>query len=87
MRQAGASAVILPMPPGLARLGESAACGVAGRGAALLRAAGAVTAYERRLRTLLRELAPDVIHTNGFKMHVLAARARAAGHAARVAHP
>jgi glycosyltransferase involved in cell wall biosynthesis len=79
VRHAGAHAVILPMPPGLARLGESAGGGVAARGAALLGAAGAVTMYTRQLRALLRELGADVIHSNGFKLHVLAARARPRG--------
>ena len=37
-------------------------------------AAGSVGPYSRRLARLLAELAPDVIHTNGFKLHVLAAR-------------
>jgi glycosyltransferase involved in cell wall biosynthesis len=79
LRQAGATPVILPMPPGLARLGESAGGGVAERGAALLGAAGAVTTYGRRLRALLRDLEADVIHSNGFKLHVIAARARPRG--------
>lgn len=37
-------------------------------------AAGSVGPYSRRLARLLADLAPDVIHTNGFKLHVLAAR-------------
>jgi glycosyltransferase involved in cell wall biosynthesis len=41
--------------------------------------------YSRRLRRLLTELAPDVLHTNGFKLHVLGARA-APRHVAVVWH-
>lgn len=78
VRAAGAAVVILPMPAALARLGESAR-GLASRAAGLLGAAGATTGYARRLRALLRELGADVIHSNGFKLHVLGARVRPSG--------
>jgi len=79
----GVNTKILEFPRALARLGDSA---VAGRGAgsrmgtlALTRAvaAAAVTlpSYVKKLRLALRVLDPDIIHTNGFKMHVLAALA------------
>src|SRR6185436_919828 len=42
---------------------------------AAARAASAARTYRRALSTLLRDLDPQVIHTNGLKMHVLAARA------------
>jgi glycosyltransferase involved in cell wall biosynthesis len=76
-RAAGAAVHVLPLPPRLARAGETFAGGAAQfveRSAALVMAAGSVGPYSRRLAALLRELAPDVIHTNGFKLHVLAAR-------------
>jgi glycosyltransferase involved in cell wall biosynthesis len=64
------------MPPALARLGE---WGARSRGRSAIvaryaRAAAGLPLYERRLRKVLREIAPDVIHSNGFKGHVMAAR-------------
>src|SRR5262249_11154252 len=44
----------------------------------LSKAAGATAGYARRLSKLLGEIKPDVIHTNGFKMHVLGAWTRPA---------
>ena len=76
-RARGAAVRILPLPARLARLGEASGRGPAamvGRCVSLMLAAGSVGAYSRRLTRLLAELAPDVIHTNGFKLHVLAAR-------------
>jgi glycosyltransferase involved in cell wall biosynthesis len=71
---------VLPFPRSLARLGD---WGV-GRGwwrrtMFLARCAGVVVpalGYLRRLRRLLQADVPDVIHTNGLKMHVLGAWAR-----------
>ena len=76
-RACGAEVHLLPLPSRLARLGESAGRGAAGvvdRGAALVLAAGSVGGYSRRLSALLARLAPDIVHSNGFKLHVLAAR-------------
>lgn len=76
-RACGAALYILPLPARLARLGEASGRGASdmvGRGASLMLAAGSVGPYSRRLARLLAELAPDVVHTNGFKLHVLAAR-------------
>jgi glycosyltransferase involved in cell wall biosynthesis len=71
---------VLPFPRSLARLGD---WGV-GRGwwrrlVFLVRCAGVALPalqYLRRLRHVLQADAPDVIHTNGLKMHVLGAWAR-----------
>lgn len=74
----GMQVTVLPMPPSLARFGESGLRG-AGRGAAglrLVRAALDLPSYERQLRDLLTGIRPDVVHTNGFKAHILASRAR-----------
>ena len=74
---AGMRATALPMPPSLSRLGEWGLQGAA-RGAAglrLVRAALDLPAYERQLRETLAGIAPDVVHSNGFKAHILAARA------------
>ena len=84
-RAQGVSTVILPFPVSLARLGDSAAGGPAGNSTGrlsllrqLLFASNGIRIYASSLRKLLRQLAPDVIHTNGFKMHILAALAKPA---------
>jgi glycosyltransferase involved in cell wall biosynthesis len=71
---------VLPFPASLARLGDSSAGGPAGNEighAELLRklffAGPGISSYAVKLRTMLRQLGPDVLHTNGFKMHLLAA--------------
>jgi glycosyltransferase involved in cell wall biosynthesis len=72
----GVAVVPLPMPPSLARLGE---WGMGRRRAAiamrLLRVAADLPSYEGRLRQVLSAIDPDVVHTNGFKAHIVAARA------------
>ncbi|HKR00437.1 MAG TPA: glycosyltransferase [Pyrinomonadaceae bacterium] len=79
----GVPTTIIPFPPAVARLGDAGAGGPAGRQFSrltvlgrLLVATPSILAYVRRLRRVLRELAPDLIHTNGLKMHVLGPRAR-----------
>ena len=69
VREAGASALLLPMPPGLASFGESGAK----RRTGLPRAVAAAAGYARALRALLRQRGTGVIHSNGLKHHVLAA--------------
>jgi glycosyltransferase involved in cell wall biosynthesis len=81
----GVPVQVLPFPRSLARLGD---WGV-GRGwwrklIFVARFAGVALpalGYRRRLRQLLHAAAPDVIHTNGLKMHVLGASARPRGSA------
>src|SRR5262245_54724245 len=85
-RAAGANVIVLPMPRALAELGE---WGSGGRGrsalvAGLMRAAIGLREYERMLRQTVAALGPDVIHSNGFKAHIAAARIRV--DAARVWH-
>jgi glycosyltransferase involved in cell wall biosynthesis len=80
--EAGGAVRVLPMPAPLASLGEWSMRGPSGiaRGSgALLNAAGALGPYRRALSALLDEIAPDVIHTNGFKLHVIGSRAARAG--------
>jgi glycosyltransferase involved in cell wall biosynthesis len=81
----GARVHALAMPPALARLGE---WGTAARPLGVLRQlSAAITAlpgYERGFADLLDTIRPDIIHSNGFKAHVVAARART--DAARVWH-
>lgn len=70
----------LPFPGALARLGEWGARGTAGTrlrlGAGLLRAMPPVVAYARTLQRHLLASHPDIVHSNGLKMHLIAARAR-----------
>ena len=68
---------VLPFPASVARLGDSS--GAISR-LSLLRqlflAGPDARAYVVSLRKLLQESNPDVIHTNGFKMHLLGALAK-----------
>jgi glycosyltransferase involved in cell wall biosynthesis len=72
-RDLGADVVVKPFPQALARLGDS------GRKSTVwqfLRAACATGGYALSLAGLLRRMRPDLIHTNGFKMHLLGAWTR-----------
>jgi glycosyltransferase involved in cell wall biosynthesis len=75
-----ADAAAMPFPNALARLGEwgalqsIAAC--LRLGAGLLTASAPSIGYARRLQRSLRDLNPDIIHSNGLKMHLLGARLR-----------
>ena len=73
----GVAAAVLPLPASLASLGDAGVSrgGRIALAARLLRAGPAGVRWLLRLRALLARLAPDVVHTNGFKMHVLGARA------------
>jgi glycosyltransferase involved in cell wall biosynthesis len=71
----GFSTRVVPIPDRVAALGDSGVRGhlrrMAGLGLQGMGAAGAVAGYRRRLRQILVELAPDIIHTNGYKMHIM----------------
>jgi glycosyltransferase involved in cell wall biosynthesis len=69
---AGVHVIVAPFPPGLARLGDSGS-GPAAALRSCLRAAAGTFRYALQLRRALLELQPDIVHTNGFKMHVLGA--------------
>jgi glycosyltransferase involved in cell wall biosynthesis len=84
-RRAGARADVLPLPPVLAAVGDSR---LHGRGLAArawrafsdgVRGLPAAVRYARRLGRAVRELAPDVVHSNGIKTHLLAGLARPGG--------
>jgi len=79
-RACGVPTTVLPFPASLARLGEwGRRNGFVDRAALMTgvcRAAVPTTAYVARLRDILRDLDPDVLHTNGLKMHVLGIWAR-----------
>jgi len=76
----GISVQVLEFPPSLARLGEWGRRGSFAKqvrlGIAAARAAGPVMAYAKRLRRELASFDPDIVHTNGLKMHLLGARCR-----------
>lgn len=76
----GIPSVSLPFPRSLARLGE---WGRRGSLMARVRLGAAVGSsaipslkYASQLRRHLRDFAPDIVHTNGLKMHLLGARCR-----------
>jgi len=74
-RDLGVHVIVQPFPVELGRLGD------AGRGVGLwpfCKAAWTALSYSRGLSALLRRIRPDIIHTNGFKMHLLGAWTRPA---------
>ena len=73
-RGLGVQVIIQPFPGQLGQLGDGGSA--LSTGLQLAKAAGAVARYRRELAALLRELKPDLIHTNGFKMHLLGALCR-----------
>ncbi len=77
----GVDATVVPLPDALARLGEAGvAAGEVGAGRLVGRlgsAASALHAYTADLAATLGAVRPDLIHTNGLKMHLVAARAAA----------
>lgn len=79
----GVKTRVLPFPPTLATIGEwGLRSGYRSRvalAASCVRAAWPTRRYVRRLRDTVRDLAPDVVHTNGLKMHLLGAWARPQG--------
>ena len=76
----GIRSVALKFPQPLARLGEwggrDSAIARIRFGAALCRAALPAFRYASRLRRHLSAARPDIVHTNGLKMHLLGARCR-----------
>jgi glycosyltransferase involved in cell wall biosynthesis len=73
----GVTCRVVPMPATLAGLGDSALRGRGKLGTAMvlarsgLPAAWATAGYARVLRRALAAIGPDLIHTNGIKMHLL----------------
>lgn len=79
----GVPTTILPFPPVLAQLGDAGVMGAHGGRLSrldllkrLCSAGPAVAPYVRQLHRALYEFVPDVLHTNGFKMHILGVWAR-----------
>jgi glycosyltransferase involved in cell wall biosynthesis len=71
-KAAGVQVIVAPFPRALARLGDSGG-GPAGALWSCLKASFGTIRYALNLRRTLSELRPDIVHTNGFKMHVLGA--------------
>lgn len=79
-RELGVEVRVLPFPRSLRRLGD-AGTGPLEAVLALLIAAPAAAGYAIRLAAWLRKAQPDIIHTNGLKMHLLGAWTRPRGSA------
>lgn len=76
-RELGTAVHVVPMPPALARLGESGSDGSVTRLArGLAGAAVALRGYERQVGAVLEQIAPQVIDSNGLKAHVVVARSK-----------
>ena len=76
LRALGADVVPLYFPGGVAGLGDSGVSGARRLALLAARAAAALpgaAAYVARLRRVLAERRPAIVHSNGFKMHVLGA--------------
>ncbi|MGH8013678.1 MAG: glycosyltransferase family 4 protein [Candidatus Binataceae bacterium] len=78
----GVATDVIAFPPSLATLGDAGAGGPAGAqvgwltmGAKFGAAAYSLHSYVKKLRHAIITATPDVIHSNGFKMHLLAVRA------------
>ena len=70
----GVSVAVVPFPAAVARLGEtgsSRAGGPARFAARVGLAVGPIAGYTAALRAALAPFGPDVVHTNGLKMHLL----------------
>jgi glycosyltransferase involved in cell wall biosynthesis len=70
----GVHTTVLALPAALSRLGDG---GSAGQGRlravlSLIRVIPLAASYALRMRAAIRRFRPDVLHSNGFKMHVLA---------------
>jgi glycosyltransferase involved in cell wall biosynthesis len=82
VRVVGAGAEVVPFPGLLARFGDAGAGGPAGNAIGRVEFAGGMIAagivspgYLRTLRGAIRAKSPQLVHTNGFKMHLMGARA------------
>jgi glycosyltransferase involved in cell wall biosynthesis len=81
-RRRGIPATVMPLPPVLAAIGDAGAGGPAGMATGRWRTLGrlglsspAAVRYAQVLARAIADFTPDVVHANGFKMHILAARA------------
>jgi len=77
-RELGVKVVVEPFPPALAKLGD-AGLNPFGVMRSLPKAIAGTMRYRRRLARIYRAVLPDVIHTNGLKMHLLGCWTRPRG--------
>jgi glycosyltransferase involved in cell wall biosynthesis len=82
----GVQVTVLRLPRSIARLGDAGAgesadwlIRVVRLISRLIVAIPAGASYVRELRRKLREVGPDIVHSNGLKMHILGAAARLSG--------
>jgi glycosyltransferase involved in cell wall biosynthesis len=80
----GIPTLVVPFPPALANLGDSGLKETSPRGSlsrffTMFRALRQTQIYTRELRSAVGKLKPQLIHSTGFKMHLLALWARPAG--------
>jgi glycosyltransferase involved in cell wall biosynthesis len=77
VRALGATAEVLAFPPAISRLGEHASAAIIGGPIRLAARAGfagpSAVRYRRALARAIAAFDPDVVHSNGLKMHVLGA--------------
>ncbi len=76
----GVKVKVLPIPDQINQLGDSGIRGSRILGGlkllfVVLLAYGAISRYLKQLRSLVREIDPDIIHSNGIKSHILTAMA------------
>ncbi len=78
----GVSAEVIPFPRAIQQLGDAGAGSATGTGvrrpaflASLLSGGVQAPAYLGQLRRAVRQFSPHVVHSNGFKMHLLSAYA------------
>jgi glycosyltransferase involved in cell wall biosynthesis len=75
-RDLGVRVLVQPFPPALARVGDAGRLSTLW---SLSKGAASAPSYARGLARALRQIQPDIIHTNGFKMHLLGAWTRPRG--------
>jgi glycosyltransferase involved in cell wall biosynthesis len=80
-QQHGAEVHLLPFPTAVAQLGDSGNSSRSALAGRLMSTSPSVLRYRSQLRSLLSRIKPDLVHTNGFKMHVLGALAKPLGSA------
>ena len=71
-RELGVQVVVTPFPPAMARLGDMGKRLMPAL-ISLLKATPGTILYRRRLIRAIASIQPDIIHSNGFKMHLLGA--------------
>jgi len=76
----GVKVQVLPIPTQITKLGDSGIKGNKVLGAlsiifAVLMAWGIINKYLKNLRAIIREIDPDIVHSNGIKSHILTAMA------------